>query len=46
MSINQLNTLFMDFMQFYAHFFLFLHSQKLIMQELYSTLFELAIAFS
>ncbi|TRV21446.1 MAG: hypothetical protein EWV88_15025 [Microcystis wesenbergii Mw_MB_S_20031200_S109D] len=23
MSINQLNTLFMDFMQFYAHFFYF-----------------------
>jgi DNA polymerase sigma len=23
MSINQLNTLFMDFMQFYAHFFIF-----------------------
>ncbi|GAL91717.1 hypothetical protein N44_02430 [Microcystis aeruginosa NIES-44] len=35
MSINQLNALFRDFMQFYAYFFSFLNSQKLIMQELY-----------
>ncbi|TRU93466.1 MAG: hypothetical protein EWV54_00750 [Microcystis novacekii Mn_MB_F_20050700_S1D] len=34
MNINQLNALFMDFMQFYAHFFSFLPSQKLIRQEL------------
>ncbi|TRV50842.1 MAG: hypothetical protein EWV42_00375 [Microcystis panniformis Mp_GB_SS_20050300_S99D] len=36
MSINQLNALFRYFMQFYAFFFSFLNSQKLIMQELYT----------